>query len=188
MNKPKSPLSAQAQVLGDILCEFDSGIRRQFRQIIKAKGLDFIKARLRQTIEIQQAGGMLVKNSSRKRTPGGVFLQLCYIHWLDDVEDIDALLDTIDEAAPRRTQIRQIHLVFGQNRSWHSKQIERGLRRDGIGNMKAWLRETIEIQQAGGMLNDSGERYSPTHVFIELWRKYRRPVEDVSTEKIGDNP
>src|SRR6266704_1889274 len=46
------------------------------RQVLVVLGPDHTAQLLAQTLEVEAAGGMLVRNGTRRRTPGGVFLHL----------------------------------------------------------------------------------------------------------------
>lgn len=50
--------------------------RKQVSKLIYICGHDFADEMLRQTREIEANGGMMVKDGSRRRTPGGVFMRL----------------------------------------------------------------------------------------------------------------
>lgn len=48
----------------------------QIHHIIRIVGTDAALALLRRTLEVEAAGGMMLADGSRRRTPGGVFFQL----------------------------------------------------------------------------------------------------------------
>lgn len=45
-------------------------------RLVDAKGIDWAVALLRKTMEVENAGGMMVRDGSRRRTPGGTYLFL----------------------------------------------------------------------------------------------------------------
>ena len=67
---------AVAHEIADLLGETYRGPRRKISQIVHLCGVDFAQDILRQTLEIEDSGGMLTNKGDRRRTPGGVFLRL----------------------------------------------------------------------------------------------------------------
>lgn len=72
-----------------ILGETQPNFHEQVRKILDQRGLDFIKKHLREAKGIQDAGGMLVDDGTRKRTFGELFMYLVKIHWHEGVTDKD---------------------------------------------------------------------------------------------------
>ena len=63
-----------AQTLG----ETGQAVRQQIQRIVWALGPTAAQSMLEQTLQIEQNGGMMLRNGSRRRTPGGVFFHLVY--------------------------------------------------------------------------------------------------------------
>lgn len=70
-------LRQKVKEISDKLGENDRKPMSQIKSIIERCGLDFSLDILRQTFEIEENGGMMISDGSRRRTPGGVFFQLC---------------------------------------------------------------------------------------------------------------
>ncbi|GAB5426362.1 MAG: hypothetical protein Crog4KO_35090 [Crocinitomicaceae bacterium] len=66
----------KAQEIVDALQEEAYGPRVSIERLIRHIGLDFVEATLAETQEIQANGGMLIKDGSRQRSMGGVFMYL----------------------------------------------------------------------------------------------------------------
>ena len=62
-----------AQLIAEQLGESSDEAKAQIYRIVKRLGVEQALDFLRQTHEIEAAGGMMVSNASRRRTPGGVF-------------------------------------------------------------------------------------------------------------------
>jgi hypothetical protein len=78
---PPSPAKIAKKLATKIakkLGEEAPGARIQIRQIIQVAGADAALALLRRTREVEAAGGMMLPDGSRRRTPGGVYFQLAY--------------------------------------------------------------------------------------------------------------
>jgi hypothetical protein len=65
-----------AKVIADQLGETEAGPRRLILRLVKHLGVDAALAFLKQTLEIEEQGGMMLPDGSRRRTPGGVWLFL----------------------------------------------------------------------------------------------------------------
>ncbi len=61
--------------------------RRQLTQLIERCGVEFVEKVLKETIEVEANGGVLVESGDRRRTIGGVFFYLARKHLPDDVRD-----------------------------------------------------------------------------------------------------
>lgn len=86
----------QANKIGEILGEVGPQQVGHIRRIVKKKGIDWVKERLRETWKIHKDGGLEVLDGTRNRTPGGIFFFVCKQHWLDDVDSIEADIDALD--------------------------------------------------------------------------------------------
>ena len=84
---PKSPhppldadtahrLSSVATALADELGEPDAGARYRLWQITRTLGEEGAQTLLQETQRIEAAGGLLIGDQSRRRTPGGVYFHL----------------------------------------------------------------------------------------------------------------
>jgi hypothetical protein len=58
------------------LGETERGPVRQIKLLIQYLGLDLVRAKVEETLQIEADGGMLTSNQERKRTPGGIFFYL----------------------------------------------------------------------------------------------------------------
>lgn len=66
----------KAKEIAHALQEEAHGPRVTIERLIHHIGLDFVEATLKETQEIQANGGMLIKDGSRQRSMGGVFMYL----------------------------------------------------------------------------------------------------------------
>ena len=90
--------------IADIIGETGAPAYGQIGRILNRRGLEFVKARLRETLQVHKDGGMLTDDGSRQRTTGGIFFHLCKRHWLDGVQDIeDDLVELDSEPQAART-------------------------------------------------------------------------------------
>jgi hypothetical protein len=65
-----------AQQIAEALGESDESPRTQITAIVKILGAEGALALLAQTQKVEEAGGLLVPDGTRRRTPGGVFFLL----------------------------------------------------------------------------------------------------------------
>ena len=65
-----------AQQIAEALGESDDNPRTQIAAIVKLLGAEGALALLAQTQKVEEAGGLLVPDGTRRRTPGGVFFLL----------------------------------------------------------------------------------------------------------------
>ena len=65
-----------AQQIAEALGESDDNPRTQIAAIVKSLGAEGALALLAQTQRVEEAGGLLVPDGTRRRTPGGVFFLL----------------------------------------------------------------------------------------------------------------
>ncbi|SRR6266550_12370 len=74
--EPSVPQTALmiAQTLG----ETGQAVRQQIQRIVWALGPTAAQSMLEQTLQIEQNGGMMLHDGSRRRTPGGVFFHVVY--------------------------------------------------------------------------------------------------------------
>src|SRR5437899_12411821 len=73
--------SSQAEVatmIADTLGETVGGARRSIYAIVRALGRTQAHRLLEQTLQIEENGGIMLPDNSRRRTPGGVFFHLAY--------------------------------------------------------------------------------------------------------------
>ncbi len=66
--------------IANALGEHAPGPRTQLRALIRTLGDDLALALLDEVHQIEAAGGLLTKDGSRRRTPGGVFFFIAYRH------------------------------------------------------------------------------------------------------------
>lgn len=67
-----------ANSIADQLQEHDEAVRRQIQTIVYALGRTQARALLQETLNIEDQGGLMLPDQSRRRTPGGVFFHLVY--------------------------------------------------------------------------------------------------------------
>lgn len=67
-----------AMWIADQLGENEQGTRKHLICIVKALGRTQARAFLTETWSIEEQGGMMVPDGSRRRTPGGIYLHLVY--------------------------------------------------------------------------------------------------------------
>jgi hypothetical protein len=64
------------QVVSTQLAEPDPGVIAQIRGVVSALGPERVAVLVRTVVRLEQLGGCLIANGSRRRTPGGLFLVL----------------------------------------------------------------------------------------------------------------
>jgi hypothetical protein len=74
----ETPRKAAYAVIANALDEFKSGPRNKLRTIVKALGDEAAYALLHEVQQIEEQGGMLLPDGSRRRTPGGIYFHLAY--------------------------------------------------------------------------------------------------------------
>ncbi len=67
---------ATVQAIAQTLGETDRAVLAQLRRALRVLGSDVTQALVAETQQIEAQGGMLTKDGSRRRSPGGVFFQL----------------------------------------------------------------------------------------------------------------
>lgn len=65
-----------AAMIADALGETEEPVRVQIFEVVRALGRTQSRQLLTETQEVEAAGGMMLRDGSRRRTPGGVFFQL----------------------------------------------------------------------------------------------------------------
>jgi hypothetical protein len=70
------PPGVIAKVIADQLGETEASPRRLILRLVKHLGVDAALAILKETLEIEEQGGMMLPDGSRRRTPGGVWFAL----------------------------------------------------------------------------------------------------------------
>lgn len=70
--------SETAAMIADTLNERQAPVRHSIVRIVQAIGRTQARELLAKTLEIEQNGGMMLPDNSRRRTPGGVFFYLAY--------------------------------------------------------------------------------------------------------------
>jgi hypothetical protein len=75
VSKPQHEVLA---IIAERLGETEQGPRDQIWRIIRALGRTQTVALLEETLRIEAAGGMMLADGSRRRSPGGVFFHLAY--------------------------------------------------------------------------------------------------------------
>jgi hypothetical protein len=67
-----------AMFIADRLGETEEGPRQQLIRIVGALGRTQARALLEETLRIEENGGMLLPDGSRRRTIGGIYFHLAY--------------------------------------------------------------------------------------------------------------
>src|ERR1700694_152526 len=67
-----------ATMIADRLGETVIGARAQIKRIVQVLGRSQALALLEETLRVEENGGIMVPDGSRRRTPGGVFFHLAY--------------------------------------------------------------------------------------------------------------
>jgi hypothetical protein len=70
--------SEVAALIAERLGETEQGPRMQIKRLVGILGHTQALALLEQTMQMEEQGGMMLPNGSRRRTPGGVFFHLAY--------------------------------------------------------------------------------------------------------------
>ncbi len=65
-----------AMRIANALGEKESGPRAQVARVVRVLGIERAQALYEQTLAVETAGGMMLPDGSRRRTPGGVFFKL----------------------------------------------------------------------------------------------------------------
>jgi hypothetical protein len=73
---PPKKIKVVARQIADALGEQEFRTYKIIEGIVQHCGVDFARALLEQTLEIESGGGMLTLEGDRRRTPGGVFFHL----------------------------------------------------------------------------------------------------------------
>jgi len=85
---PQDEIQVYVQQLAEQLRETDHLPRYLLRMIVEQCGVEFCDQILRETLEIEAQGGMMVKNGERRRTVGGVFFFLARAKMAPEVRRI----------------------------------------------------------------------------------------------------
>jgi hypothetical protein len=74
---PEQQATRQAGMrIANALGEKEPGPRAQVGRVVRVLGIERAQALYEQTLEVEAAGGMMLPDGSRRRTPGGVFFKL----------------------------------------------------------------------------------------------------------------
>jgi hypothetical protein len=73
---PAQTVEEVATLIADQLGETETSPRRLMLRLVRRLGVETALAFLKQTQEIEEQGGMMLPDGSRRRTPGGVWLSL----------------------------------------------------------------------------------------------------------------
>jgi PHAX RNA-binding domain len=77
--KEREPsINEVASMIAQTLGETEQIARQQLQRIVWALGRTQSRQLFEQTIQIEEHGGLMLQNGSRRRTPGGVFFHLAY--------------------------------------------------------------------------------------------------------------
>ena len=67
-----------ARMIASALGETEQVAQQQIQRIVWALGRTAARNLLEQTLQVEQNGGMMLRDGSRRRTPGGIFFHLAY--------------------------------------------------------------------------------------------------------------
>ena len=74
---PEQQATYQAAMhIANTLGEKEPGPRAQVARVVRVLGIERAQALYEQTLTVETAGGMMLPDDSRRRTPGGVFFKL----------------------------------------------------------------------------------------------------------------
>ena len=74
---PEQQATYQAAMrIANTLGEKERGPRAQVGRVVRVLGIERAQALYDQTLAVETAGGMMLPDNSRRRTPGGVFFRL----------------------------------------------------------------------------------------------------------------
>jgi len=74
---PEQQATYQAAMhIANTLGEKEPGPRAQVARVVRVLGIERAQALYEQTLAVETAGGMMLPDGSRRRTPGGVFFKL----------------------------------------------------------------------------------------------------------------
>ena len=76
--EPRPTPNMVATMIADRLGETVIGARVQIKRIVQVLGRSQARALLEETLRVEENGGIMVPDGSRRRTPGGVFFYLAY--------------------------------------------------------------------------------------------------------------
>src|SRR5271170_2392003 len=77
--KEREPsINEVASMIAQTLGETEPIALQQLQRIVWALGRTQSRQLFEQTIQIEENGGLMLQNGSRRRTPGGVFFHLAY--------------------------------------------------------------------------------------------------------------
>lgn len=74
--KPSAEVQEYAKELAELLGETEIVPVKQVRRVVHICGIDFARELYKETVEIEDRGGMMLTDNSRRRTMGGVFFHL----------------------------------------------------------------------------------------------------------------
>jgi hypothetical protein len=67
-----------ARIIATTLGETEQVAQQQIQRIVWALGRTVARRLLEQTLQIEENGGIMLRDKSRRRTPGGIFFHLAY--------------------------------------------------------------------------------------------------------------
>ncbi|HLZ58360.1 MAG TPA: phosphorylated adapter RNA export RNA-binding domain-containing protein, partial [Ktedonosporobacter sp.] len=76
--KKEPTIPEVARMIADRLGETETGPRKQVERIVWTLGRTQALVLLERTVQIEEQGGMMLPDGSRRRTAGGVFFTLAY--------------------------------------------------------------------------------------------------------------
>jgi hypothetical protein len=76
MSSENEDLEVKIAEFANKLGETDAAPKHQIRQIVTLAGLEFSERLLAETLDVEENGGLLTSDGTRRRTPGGVFFYI----------------------------------------------------------------------------------------------------------------
>lgn len=83
----KADIKRKAREIASELKETQYSVQIQLQNMINLAGMDFVQATLDETYRIEAEGGIMTKDGTRRRTPGGVFFQVARETVSPDIRD-----------------------------------------------------------------------------------------------------
>jgi hypothetical protein len=83
----KEPIKETVERITAELGETERKPRRQIFEVVERGGVEFAENLLKETLEIEAAGGMMIEKGERRRTKGGVFFYLARKHLPPEIRD-----------------------------------------------------------------------------------------------------
>lgn len=103
-DQPPSAVNQLARHIATVLGETEKHPQLQIRRIVKLLGDDFAQEMLEKAREVEEQGGLMLPNGSRRRTFGGVYFYLVkdWLYAQDRREELKAIFPQYGSGKPRK--------------------------------------------------------------------------------------